>query len=84
MARRWPGTEPRAVRDAIAATLTNWPEQLRRSLTWDRARRWPSTPNYVSTPGLEIYFVDPHSPWRRGTNENTNGLCATTSPKAPT
>jgi IS30 family transposase len=60
-----------AVRDAIATTLTTWPEQLRRSLTWDQGAEMAQHAQLRLDTGLEIYFTDPHSPWQRGTNENT-------------
>jgi IS30 family transposase len=63
-----------AVRDAIAAAITTLPEQLRRSLTWDQGAEMASHAQLRIDTGLEVYFCDPHSPWQRGTNENTNGL----------
>ena len=63
-----------AVRDAIARTITRLPEQLRRSLTWDQGAEMAQHPRLRFDIGLCIYFCDPHSPWQRGTNENTNGL----------
>jgi len=63
-----------AVRDAIAATIATLPEQLRRSLTWDQGAEMAQHVSLRINTGLEIYFCDPHSPWQRGTNENTNGL----------
>jgi IS30 family transposase len=70
-----------AVRDAIARTITTLPEQLRRSLTWDQgAEMAPHAQLRVDT-GLQVCFCDPHSPWQRGTNENTNGLLRQYFPK---
>jgi IS30 family transposase len=63
-----------AVRDAIAATITTLPEQLRRSLTWDQGAEMAQHARLRIDTGLEIYFCEPHSPWQRATNENTNGL----------
>ena len=63
-----------AVRDAIASTIATLPEQLRRSLTWDQGAEMAQHAQLRVDTGLAIYFCDPHSPWQRGTNENTNGL----------
>jgi hypothetical protein len=68
-----------AVRDAIATTITTLPAQLRRSLTWDQGAEMASHTQPRIDTGLAIYFCDPHSPWQRGTNENINGCCASTS-----
>ena len=63
-----------AVRDAIARTITTLPEELRRSLTWDQGAEMSQHARLRIDTGLQVYFCDPHSPWQRGTNENTNGL----------
>jgi IS30 family transposase len=70
-----------AVRDAIAETIGTLPEQLRRSLTWDQGAEMAQHVQVRIETGLEIYFCDPHSPWQRGTNENTNGLLRQYFPK---
>jgi IS30 family transposase len=70
-----------AVRDAIAAQITTLPEALRRSLTWDQGAEMAQHAQLRLEVGLEIYFCDPHSPWQRGTNENTNGLLRQYFPK---
>ncbi|GAA4895239.1 IS30 family transposase [Actinomycetospora straminea] len=70
-----------AVRDAIAAQITTLPEALRRTLTWDQGAEMAQHVALRVDTGLEIYFCDPHSPWQRGTNENTNGLLRQYFPK---
>jgi IS30 family transposase len=70
-----------AVRDAIAASITTLPEQLRRSLTWDQGAELAQHARLRIDTGVEVYFCDPHAPWQRGTNENTNGLLRQYFPK---
>ena len=70
-----------AVRDAIAHTIATLPAQLRRSLTWDQGVEMAQHARLRIDTGLAVYFCDPHSPWQRGTNENTNGLLRQYFPK---
>ena len=70
-----------AVRDEIARVITTLPDQLRKSLTWDQGAEMAQHARLRIDTGLEIYFCDPHSPWQRGTNENTNGLLRQYFPK---
>jgi IS30 family transposase len=70
-----------AVRDAIASTITTLPQQLRRSLTWDQGAEMAQHAQLRIDTGLQVFFCDPHSPWQRGTNENTNGLLRQYFPK---
>ncbi len=76
------GTDAESVRDAIARSILTLPTQLRRSLTWDRGKELAANAGISIDTGLDIYFCDPHSPWQRGTNENTNGLLRQYFPKA--
>jgi IS30 family transposase len=70
-----------AVRDAITRTMADFPEQLRRSLTWDQGAELAQHALLRIDTGLQVYFCDPQSPWQRGTNENTNGLLRQYFPK---
>lgn len=70
-----------AVRDAVAESISTLPKQLRRSLTWDQGAEMAQHAQLRVETGLAIYFCDPHSPWQRGTNENTNGLLRQYFPK---
>jgi IS30 family transposase len=69
------------VRDAIVEQITTLPEALRRSLTWDQGSELARHTEITLAADLPIYFCDPHSPWQRGTNENTNGLLRQYFPK---
>jgi IS30 family transposase len=70
-----------AVRDAIVRTIATIPAHLRQSLTWDQGAEMAQHVQLRIDAGLQIYFCDPHSPWQRATNENTNGLLRQYFPK---
>ena len=71
----------RTVADAMIAAMRDLPEQLRRSLTWDQGPEMARHKEISMAIDLPIYFCDPHSPWQRGSNENTNGLLRQYFPK---
>ena len=68
------GYQPEQVRDALAAKIKTLPDALRRSLTWAQGPEMQDWKQVAIDADIEIYFCDPHKPWQRGTNENTNGL----------
>ena len=69
------------VRDAMITTMQGLPDAIRRSLTWDQGVELARHPEITVALDLPIYFCDPHSPWQRGSNENTNGLLRQYFPK---
>lgn len=67
---------------AIVAAMNRLPEHLRRSVTWDQGKEMSQHESITKATDLAVYFCDPHTPWQRGTNENTNGLLRQYMPKS--
>jgi len=75
------GREAEKVNDAMARAMATLPDELRRTITWDQGKEMSSHAQFTVDTGIQVYFCDPHSPWQRGSNENTNGLLRQYMPK---
>jgi IS30 family transposase len=77
-----PRHDAASVRDVVVAALSVLPSHLRRTLTWDQGSEMARHTEITTALGTEIYFCDPHAPWQRPSNENTNGLLRAYFPKS--
>jgi transposase, IS30 family len=75
------GYKPEQVQAALADKIKTLPQALRESLTWDQGPEMRDWQQVKIAADIDIYFADPHSPWQRGINENTNGLLRQYLPK---
>ena len=75
------GPTAESVRNAMERKIQTLPDSLRRSVTWDQGKEMSQHARFTIDTGVQVYFCDPHSPWQRGSNENTNGLLRQYLPK---
>ena len=73
--------DSRTVISALIDQAQRLPDELRRSLTWDRGKEMAEHKRFTLATDVAVYFCDPQSPWQRGSNENTNGLLRQYFPK---
>lgn len=76
------GHDADKVDQAMRKAILTLPQQLMRSIIWDQEKELARHASFTVDTGVQVYFCDPHSPWQRGSNENTNGLLRQYMPKA--
>lgn len=81
MLAKLPSHDTHTTVSALSRQIRKLPEQLRGSLTWDRGKEMAGHKHFTVATNVKVYFCDPHSPWQRGSNENTNGLLRQYFPK---
>jgi transposase, IS30 family len=75
------GRTAESVNEALIKKIEALPDELKRSLTWDRGKELAEHKAFTVASGVQVYFCDPYAPWQRGSNENTNGLLRQYLPK---
>ena len=81
MLARVPGKDTETVVNALIKQAQKLPRELYKSLTWDRGKEMADHKRFSLATDVKVYFCDPHQPWQRGSNENTNGLLRQYFPK---
>ena len=76
-----PGKDTETVVNALVKSARKLPQELYKSLTWDRGKEMAAHKRFTMATDIQVYFCDPQSPWQRGSNENTNGLLRQYLPK---
>ena len=81
LVERMDGKDSQTVVNALIKHSHKLPQELYKSLTWDRGTEMHAHKNFTLATDIQVYFCDPQSPWQRGSNENTNGLLRQYMPK---